>query len=152
MPGRWFAPHIATTSPSAAKMAEAALRLRWSRTTRRSRRPPRQIQPRGLKAIVSRGKCLITSRARGGGSGAGRAPRAGDYLMCSLVAPRRTDPATGAISRSAIKVIGRDYSLKTMSFPPQSPAVAATTVPRATEKEIKATVHVMGGTDRELWV
>jgi len=67
-----------------------------------------------------------------------------DLVVYSLAAPRR-----GPYS-SALRPIGKPYTNKTVNI--QTGQVYETTVPPATEEDIKGTVAVMGGEDWQLWV
>lgn len=67
-----------------------------------------------------------------------------DLVVYSLAAPRR-GPHT-----SALRPIGRPYTGKTVNV--QSGEVYQTTVPAATEEDIRGTVAVMGGEDWQLWI
>ena len=67
-----------------------------------------------------------------------------DLVVYSLAAPRRGSQS------SALRPIGRPYTNKTVNF--QTGQVYETTVPPATEEEIKGTVAVMGGEDWRLWI
>jgi enoyl-[acyl-carrier protein] reductase/trans-2-enoyl-CoA reductase (NAD+) len=67
-----------------------------------------------------------------------------DLVVYSLAAPRR-----GAFT-SALRPIGKSYTNKTVNF--QTGQVYETSVPPATEDEIKGTVAVMGGDDWRLWI
>jgi enoyl-[acyl-carrier protein] reductase / trans-2-enoyl-CoA reductase (NAD+) len=67
-----------------------------------------------------------------------------DLVVYSLAAPRR-GPYT-----SALRPIGRPYTGKTVNV--QSGEVYQTTVPAATEEDIRGTVAVMGGEDWQLWI
>jgi enoyl-[acyl-carrier protein] reductase/trans-2-enoyl-CoA reductase (NAD+) len=67
-----------------------------------------------------------------------------DLVVYSLAAPRR-----GPFS-SALRPIGKPYTNKTVNL--QNGQVYETSVPPATEEEIKGTVAVMGGEDWKLWM
>jgi enoyl-[acyl-carrier protein] reductase/trans-2-enoyl-CoA reductase (NAD+) len=67
-----------------------------------------------------------------------------DLVVYSLAAPRR-----GQYS-SALRPIGKPYTGKTVNI--QSGEVYETTVPPATEEDIRGTVAVMGGEDWRLWI
>jgi enoyl-[acyl-carrier protein] reductase/trans-2-enoyl-CoA reductase (NAD+) len=76
-----------------------------------------------------------------------------DYLVYSVAAPRRTDPATGATYQSVIKPIGHQHHTKTLAFDDDgTPTVREMTVAAASDDEIAATVKVMGGQDWAAWV
>ncbi len=75
-----------------------------------------------------------------------------DYLVYSVAAPRRTDPATGLLHRSVIKPLGEPYTAKTLVFEDEAPVVGSSTLDPADEAERHATVQVMGGADWRLWV
>lgn len=73
-----------------------------------------------------------------------------DLLVYSIGAPRRTDPKTGEVYKSAIKPIGKAFSNKYLDTDKKTIQVA--TLEPGTEEEIKGTVKVMGGEDWELWI
>lgn len=75
-----------------------------------------------------------------------------DYLICSLAAPRRTDPATGTVHHSAIKPLGAAYEAPALDFSGTDPKVTRARIEPGTDDETRATVAVMGGEDWELWV
>ncbi len=73
-----------------------------------------------------------------------------DFLVYSIAAPRRIDPATGDIYSSVIKPIGSPFTAKTVDF--LSGVVSEVTADPATEEQISHTVKVMGGEDWKLWI
>ena len=73
-----------------------------------------------------------------------------DFLIYSIAAPRRIDPATGDIYSSVIKPIGDPFTAKTVDF--LSGVVSEVTAEPATGEEIAHTVKVMGGEDWMLWI
>ncbi len=73
-----------------------------------------------------------------------------DFLIYSIAAPRRIDPATGEIYSSVIKPIGDPFTAKTVDF--LSGVVSQVTAEPATEEQIVHTIKVMGGEDWMLWV
>lgn len=75
-----------------------------------------------------------------------------DYLIHSVAAPRRTDPATGEVHHSVIKPLGSAYRAKTLQFDGNVPLVGSQELEPATDAERDATVRVMGGADWRLWV
>jgi enoyl-[acyl-carrier protein] reductase / trans-2-enoyl-CoA reductase (NAD+) len=75
-----------------------------------------------------------------------------DFLIYSIAAPRRTDPATGATHHSVIKPLGGDYTAKTLEFTADGAAIGSSTLAAATDEERDATVQVMGGSDWQLWI
>ncbi|MFJ9825248.1 enoyl-[acyl-carrier-protein] reductase FabV [Streptomyces sp. NPDC101160] len=75
-----------------------------------------------------------------------------DYLIYSLAAPRRTDPATGTVHHSAIKPLGVAYEAPALDFSGTEPKVSRMRLEPGTEEEKQATVAVMGGDDWSLWV
>ncbi|MER6470888.1 enoyl-[acyl-carrier-protein] reductase FabV [Streptomyces collinus] len=75
-----------------------------------------------------------------------------DFLVYSVAAPRRTDPATGEIHHSVIKPLGSAYRAKTLQFDGDDALVGALELEPATEAERDATVRVMGGADWKLWI
>lgn len=80
--------------------------------------------------------------------------RAGDFaydlVVYSLASPVRVDPETGAMYRSVIKPIGRDYVGKTADV--FTGKISEAHVQPADEREIEETVRVMGGEDWALWM
>ncbi|MFE0777800.1 enoyl-[acyl-carrier-protein] reductase FabV [Streptomyces sp. NPDC058861] len=75
-----------------------------------------------------------------------------DYLIYSLAAPRRTDPATGTVHHSVLKPLGAAYEAPALDFSGPAPAVSRIRLEAGTEEEKQATVEVMGGADWALWV
>ncbi|MFF4569582.1 enoyl-[acyl-carrier-protein] reductase FabV [Streptomyces sp. NPDC001410] len=75
-----------------------------------------------------------------------------DYLIYSVAAPRRTDPATGEVHHSVIKPLGSAYRAKTLQFDGDTPLVGALELEPADDAERDSTVHVMGGADWKLWI
>jgi enoyl-[acyl-carrier protein] reductase / trans-2-enoyl-CoA reductase (NAD+) len=73
-----------------------------------------------------------------------------DFLVYSIAAPRRVDPATGEIFSSVIKPIGKPFTAKTVDF--QTGIISEVTAEPASEEEIVHTVKVMGGEDWTLWI
>jgi enoyl-[acyl-carrier protein] reductase/trans-2-enoyl-CoA reductase (NAD+) len=73
-----------------------------------------------------------------------------DFVVYSIAAPRRIDPATGEIYSSVIKPIGRPFSSKGIEF--LTGRITRMTAEPATEAEVAHTVKVMGGEDWELWI
>ncbi|MFW5883245.1 MAG: enoyl-ACP reductase FabV [Verrucomicrobiota bacterium] len=73
-----------------------------------------------------------------------------DLVVYSLAAPRRTDPETGEVFKSALKPIGRDYSNKYLDTDKR--AIDHASLEAATDEEIRHTVKVMGGEDWRLWI
>jgi enoyl-[acyl-carrier protein] reductase/trans-2-enoyl-CoA reductase (NAD+) len=73
-----------------------------------------------------------------------------DFLIYSIAAPRRIDPATGEIYSSVIKPIGSPFTAKTVDF--LNGVVSEVTAEPATEEQIAHTVKVMGGEDWLLWI
>lgn len=73
-----------------------------------------------------------------------------DLLVYSIGAPRRADPKTGEVYKSAIKPVGSSFSNKYLDTDKKEIDVA--TLEPATEEEINGTVKVMGGEDWELWI
>lgn len=73
-----------------------------------------------------------------------------DLIVYSIGAPRRTDPKTGQVYKSAIKPIGKAFSNKYLDTDKKTIGVA--TLEPGTEEEIQGTVNVMGGQDWELWI
>lgn len=75
-----------------------------------------------------------------------------DYLIYSLAAPRRTDPATGNVHHSVIKPLGAAYEAPALNFSGDAPAVSRLRLEPATDEEKQDTVAVMGGADWADWV
>ncbi|HET6486389.1 MAG TPA: enoyl-ACP reductase FabV [Spirochaetia bacterium] len=67
-----------------------------------------------------------------------------DLVVYSVAAPKR-----GAFS-STLRPIGKPFSSKTVNL--QTGQVYETSVPPATEEDIRGTVAVMGGEDWQLWI
>ncbi|MFI8434498.1 enoyl-[acyl-carrier-protein] reductase FabV [Streptomyces sp. NPDC079020] len=76
-----------------------------------------------------------------------------DYLIYSVAAPRRTDPATGTTYASVLKPIGRASRTKTLVFDGEGvPEVREVETEPAEGDDVEQTVAVMGGTDWERWI
>jgi enoyl-[acyl-carrier protein] reductase/trans-2-enoyl-CoA reductase (NAD+) len=73
-----------------------------------------------------------------------------DFVLYSIAAPRRIDPATGEIYSSVIKPIGRPFTARSLDF--LTGTITEMTSNPASEEEIAHTVKVMGGEDWELWI
>ena len=73
-----------------------------------------------------------------------------DLVIYSLAAPKRAEPATGAVHHSVLKPIGNSYTNKTVEL--DSEKVSEVTISQATEQQIADTVVVMGGADWKLWM
>ena len=73
-----------------------------------------------------------------------------DFLVYSIAAPRRIDPATGEIYSSVIKPIDSPFTAKTVDF--LSGVVSEVTAEPATAEQIAHTIKVMGGEDWMLWI
>lgn len=73
-----------------------------------------------------------------------------DLVIYSLASPRRTDPNTGEIYKSALAPIGRDYSNKYLDTDKKT--IQNATLSAATDEDINNTVKVMGGEDWEIWI
>jgi enoyl-[acyl-carrier protein] reductase/trans-2-enoyl-CoA reductase (NAD+) len=73
-----------------------------------------------------------------------------DLVVYSIAAPRRLDPATGALHSSVIKPIGRPYTARTVDF--QTGQIFPVTIEPASPEEVRDTVKVMGGEDWRLWI
>jgi enoyl-[acyl-carrier protein] reductase / trans-2-enoyl-CoA reductase (NAD+) len=73
-----------------------------------------------------------------------------DLVIYSLAAPKRTDPASGAVHHSVLKPIGNSYANKTVEL--DSEKVTEVTISPATVGQISDTVTVMGGADWKLWI
>ncbi|WP_330296860.1 enoyl-[acyl-carrier-protein] reductase FabV [Streptomyces sp. NBC_00503] len=76
-----------------------------------------------------------------------------DYLIYSVAAPRRTDPATGATYASVLKPIGRASRTKTLVFDDEGLGeVREVETGPAEGDDVEQTVAVMGGADWERWI
>jgi len=73
-----------------------------------------------------------------------------DFLVYSIAAPRRIDPATGEIYSSVIKPIGKPFTASSVDF--LSGVVSEVSAEPATAEQIAHTVKVMGGEDWMLWI
>lgn len=73
-----------------------------------------------------------------------------DLVIYSVAAPKRPEPATGAVHHSVLKPIGGSYTSKTVEL--DSERVSEVTMAPATEQQIADTVMVMGGADWKLWM
>jgi enoyl-[acyl-carrier protein] reductase / trans-2-enoyl-CoA reductase (NAD+) len=73
-----------------------------------------------------------------------------DLVIYSLAAPKRADPASGAVHHSVLKPIGNSYTNNTVEL--DSEKVTEITIPPATDQQIADTVIVMGGADWKLWI
>jgi enoyl-[acyl-carrier protein] reductase/trans-2-enoyl-CoA reductase (NAD+) len=73
-----------------------------------------------------------------------------DFVVYSIAAPRRIDPATGDIYSSVIKPIGRPFTGRSLDF--LTGNLVEMTAEPATEEEAAHTVKVMGGEDWQLWI
>ena len=73
-----------------------------------------------------------------------------DLVVYSIAAPRRLDPATGALHSSVIKPIGKPYTARTVDF--QTGQIFPVTIEPASPEEVRDTVKVMGGEDWRLWI
>ncbi len=73
-----------------------------------------------------------------------------DLVVYSLASPRRTDPRTGITYTSALKPIGRAYTMRGLNT--DKLLVEDVTVEPASDEEIASTVKVMGGEDWEWWI
>lgn len=73
-----------------------------------------------------------------------------DLVVYSLAAPRRTNPKTGEVYRSALKPIGAPFTAKTVNT--DRAIIHEITLEPATDEEIRGTVNVMGGNDWQLWM
>ena len=73
-----------------------------------------------------------------------------DLIVYSLAAPRRVYPRTGEAFQAVLKTIGDPYRGKTVDF--ASGEVTEASIEAADEKEIAATIAVMGGEDWRFWI
>jgi enoyl-[acyl-carrier protein] reductase/trans-2-enoyl-CoA reductase (NAD+) len=71
-----------------------------------------------------------------------------DFVIYSIAAPRRMDPATGDIYSFVIIPIGRPFAARGIDF--QTGHLTQMTAEPATDEEVAHTVKVMGGEDWEL--
>ncbi|MBS1239017.1 MAG: fabV, partial [Deltaproteobacteria bacterium] len=76
--------------------------------------------------------------------------READFVVYSIAAPRRIDPATGDIYASVIKPIGRSFTARGIDF--LTGNLTEMTAEPAAEEEVAHTVKVMGGEDWHLWI
>ena len=72
-----------------------------------------------------------------------------DMIVYSMAAPRRTLPDGTTVS-SVLKTVGEPFTNKTIDL--RTNEIKEVTVPVATEKEIQATIQVMGGEDWYDWI
>ena len=73
-----------------------------------------------------------------------------DCVVNSLAAPRRTHPDTGETFTSVLKPVGAPYRSKTLDT--DRARVTDIELEPATQREVDATVAVMGGEDWRLWM
>jgi enoyl-[acyl-carrier protein] reductase/trans-2-enoyl-CoA reductase (NAD+) len=73
-----------------------------------------------------------------------------DCVIYSLASPRRTDPKTGEVYKSALKPIGQSYTNKNLNT--TTGAVSPITIEPAEGDDVAQTIAVMGGQDWELWM
>ncbi len=73
-----------------------------------------------------------------------------DVVIYSLASPRRTDPVTGVVYKSALKPIGETYTGNTIDL--NKEVITEVVMEPATEEDIDGTIGVMGGDDLRLWV
>ncbi|WP_339256211.1 enoyl-ACP reductase FabV [Paenibacillus sp. FSL P2-0136] len=73
-----------------------------------------------------------------------------DLVIYSVASAGRTDPQTGEVYQSVLKPIGSPYTNTTVNF--HTGELSTVQIEPATEAEIDATVHVMGGEDWQLWI
>lgn len=73
-----------------------------------------------------------------------------DLVVYSLASPRRQDPDSGDIYKSALKPIGEAVTQKTLNT--DKGIVHDITIDPATDDDIQNTIKVMGGEDWELWM
>lgn len=72
-----------------------------------------------------------------------------DMIVYSMAAPRRTMPDGTTVS-SVLKTVGEPFTNKTIDL--RTNEIKEVTVPEADEKEIEATIQVMGGEDWKDWI
>ena len=75
-----------------------------------------------------------------------------DYLIYSVAAPRRAEPATGVTYQSVIQPLGRACRTGALSFDAGQPELREVTVEPASPQQAADTIKVMGGEDWALWV
>lgn len=73
-----------------------------------------------------------------------------DLVIYSLASPVRTDPKDGVMYRSVLKPLSKTFTGKSVDF--LTGQISSVTVEPANEKELEATIKVMGGEDWELWI
>ena len=73
-----------------------------------------------------------------------------DFLVYSIAAPRRIDPATGDIYSSVVKPIGKPFTARSVNF--LTGVISQVSAEPATDEQIAHTVKVMGGEDWMLWI
>ncbi len=73
-----------------------------------------------------------------------------DCVIYSLASPRRVDPKTGQLYKSALKPKGAAYTNKSIDF--EANKVTSVTLETAIDQEVQDTVKVMGGEDWQLWI
>ena len=73
-----------------------------------------------------------------------------DLVVYSLASPRRTQPRTGVVHKSALKPIGQSYTNQT--FDTDNGVVSSVTIDPASDLDIADTIAVMGGEDWEMWM
>ncbi len=73
-----------------------------------------------------------------------------DFLVYSIAAPRRIDPATGEIYSSVVKPIGKPFTARSVNF--LTGVISQVSAEPATDEQIAHTVKVMGGEDWMLWI
>ncbi len=72
-----------------------------------------------------------------------------DLLVYSLAAPRRTMP-DGTVCNSVLKTVGEPYTTQSLDL--EKNVLTEKTIAPATQEEVDATVHVMGGEDWADWI
>jgi enoyl-[acyl-carrier protein] reductase/trans-2-enoyl-CoA reductase (NAD+) len=73
-----------------------------------------------------------------------------DAVIYSLASPKRIDPKTGEVYRSALKPIGTSFTGKTVNTDKKE--VHEITIDPANELELQETIKVMGGEDWKWWM
>lgn len=73
-----------------------------------------------------------------------------DVVIYSLASPRRADPLTGEVYKSALRPVGETYTGKTIDL--NKEVITEVVMEPATEEEIRGTIGVMGGDDLSLWI
>lgn len=73
-----------------------------------------------------------------------------DLVVYSLASPKRVDPNTGEVYKSALKPIGQPFSGKSVDT--DKKLITQVSLEPASPEEIQGTINVMGGEDWQLWM